>query len=309
MPESLIGPADRERAQVAVAAAYRAAGLDPPAEMHWCGSPRAAALEYLRRLRVGGTWPPGHGRHQLWSAAERRTVEAGSDSERTAVRRQLLADLLAAAAGEQHPEQLAWAAITGPFERPEAGAFTAVAGPLAEACASAGWWWPDRDFAVIAEPPASAGFDSQDRPHRAGGPVAVFPDGWSVHAWHGLRVPAWVVEHPTVSKISAEVNVEVRRAAIESLGWPTFLETADLTELDSCPDPGNPGTQLTLYRTRWPGPGHAAGLLVCTNGTPELDGTRRTYGLHVPADIRDALSAAAWGYGLARDQYAPTRRT
>jgi Domain of unknown function (DUF6745) len=49
---------------------------------------------------------------------------------------------------------------------------------------------------------------------------------------------------------------------------------------------------------------------MCTNGTAERDGTRRRYGLKVPAHISDPVEAAAWTAGLGKDQYAQmVRRT
>lgn len=39
------------------------------------------------------------------------------------------------------------------------------------------------------------------------------------------------------------------------------------------------------------------------NGTPEADGSRKTYWLKVPPDIRSACEAVAWTYGLTPQQY------
>lgn len=49
-------------------------------------------------------------------------------------------------------------------------------------------------------------------------------------------------------------------------------------------------------------------LLMCTNGTAERDGTRRSYGLKVPAHVSDPVEAAAWTAGLSKDQYAQMAR-
>ncbi len=49
-------------------------------------------------------------------------------------------------------------------------------------------------------------------------------------------------------------------------------------------------------------------VILVTNGTPERDGTRRRFGLTVPADIDDALDAAGWTYGLTGREYATTQR-
>jgi hypothetical protein len=49
-------------------------------------------------------------------------------------------------------------------------------------------------------------------------------------------------------------------------------------------------------------------VLLATNGSPERDGTRRRYGLPVPADMDTAVHAAAWTYGLDAVQYARLAR-
>ena len=70
------------------------------------------------------------------------------------------------------------------------------------------------------------------------------------------------------------------------------------------------GQHLVLYdvpERLW---GSRIRLLMCTNGTPEPDGTRRRYGLKVPAPISDPVEAAAWTAGLGKDEYARmVRRT
>jgi hypothetical protein len=44
-------------------------------------------------------------------------------------------------------------------------------------------------------------------------------------------------------------------------------------------------------------------VLLCANATEERDGTRRRFGLTVPAHIGDPVEAAAWTFGLTADQY------
>ena len=199
---------------------------------------------------------------------------------------------------------------------------------LAKSC---GWWWPYEQICVISERPAAVHVESWDahrgtvRLHRAGGPAMLFRDGWPVHAWHGRRVPAWVVEEPTPEKIAAEANAEVRRCAIEAYGWDRFVEAAGLVPVGAQPgsrkrstelaaarvtDPGNPGQHLVLYDVPEKLWGSPVRLLICTNGSAERDGTRRRYGVTVPATVKDALEAAAWTAGLSRDEYARmVRRT
>jgi hypothetical protein len=194
---------------------------------------------------------------------------------------------------------------------------------LANAITELGWWIPMRGAVIMSGRPSALHRDADGQLHCPDGPAIAYPDGWGFHAWHGRRVEPWVIEEPTVERIAAEGNVEVRRCAIEAIGWGRFTELAGLvpvgqvpgsshrsTELASArvPDPGNPGQHLTLYdvpERLW---GDRIRLLMCTNGSAERDGTRRQYGLTVPAHITDPLEAAAWTVGLTGDQYARTQR-
>jgi hypothetical protein len=168
----------------------------------------------------------------------------------------------------------------------------------------AGWWWCFRDFAIITERPRELHRDALGRLHCETGPAISFPDGWGFHAWHGVRVPAWVIENPTVAAIAAETNAEVRRCGIEALGWDAFIAAAELRPVDACADPGNPGHDIALYDVPEEIWGERVRVLLCTNGTVERDGTRRRFGLTVPDDTPTALHAAAWGYGISVREYA-----
>jgi len=133
-----------------------------------------------------------------------------------------------------------------------------------------------------------------------------YPDGWGIHAWHGTRVPADLIETGwDTDRILREPNAEVRRCAIERMGWPEFIAAAGLAQVGGAvPDPGNPGQRLALYDVPEQIYDEPVRVLVATNGTPERDGTRRTFGLTVPADITDPVAAAAWTYDLDAREYA-----
>ncbi|MEO6088810.1 MAG: DUF6745 domain-containing protein [Umezawaea sp.] len=183
---------------------------------------------------------------------------------------------------------------------------------LARSC---GWWWPregvcvvaERPVAVHAEPVAGSAY-GESRLHQDNGPAVVFPDGWSAYAWHGTAVPYWVVESPTADLIGAEPNVEVRRCAIERLGWAEFIERAGLTLVGQAADPGNPGSELRLYDLPYQRWGTPTRLLLAVNGSVERDGTRKRYGLRVPPWFDDPIDAAGWSYGLTGPQYALLQR-
>lgn len=191
---------------------------------------------------------------------------------------------------------------------------------LSSVVAETGWLIPMPGAVIAGARPAVLHRDARGDLHNPAGLALAYPDGWGFYAWHGRRVPGWVIVAPSTEAITAEENVEVRRCAIESLGWDRFIAEAGLVPVaagDSknlaaahVPDPGNPGQHLDLYdvpERLW---GGRIRLLMCTNGTPERDGTRRRYGLKVPAHISDPLEAAAWTAGLGKDEYARmVRRT
>lgn len=179
-----------------------------------------------------------------------------------------------------------------------------------------GWWWAFDGVCVMAERPVAlhteptpGGPHYARRLHHSDDPAIEFSDGSAVFVQHGTIVPEWAVRNPTAERIALERNVEVRRCAIERLGWDDYIDTAGLALLDRADDPGNPGCALELYTTPdgWGGPGQ---ILLATNGSVERDGGRRRYGLHVPAWLPTALDAAGWTYGISGTHYAQlVRRT
>jgi hypothetical protein len=188
-------------------------------------------------------------------------------------------------------------------------------GLWAQLVRSCGWWWPLDEMCVLTERTSAVSVEvtpgnrhGEVRLHNADGPAVLYPDGWGVHAWHGTPVPAWVIDDPSVDRILTERNVEVRRCAIERIGWETYIDRVGMNLLAVAPDPGNPGCELKLYdlpADMWSVPGR---LLLAVNGSLERDGHRRRYGLTVPHDIDDPISAAGWSYGLTGHQYAQLLR-
>ena len=113
------------------------------------------------------------------------------------------------------------------------------------------------------------------RLHHSDRAAVRFGDGAQVHVLHGTVVPEWVVLNPTVQQIHAEPNVEVRRCAIERLGWDAYVEQAGLDLVATALDPGNSGSDLCLYdmpRRGWDAPPR---VLLVVNGSLEPDGLRR----------------------------------
>jgi len=181
---------------------------------------------------------------------------------------------------------------------------------LTEVAKSAGWWWPFKGAVILTERPTLLHRDAENRLHSEDGPALSYPDGWSIWAWHGVRVPQWAIEGPTAELIHAERNVEIRRCAIEKMGWDVYVVEAGLELSPPVADPGNPGQQLRLSQPLdlFGDRDALVRVLLCTNGTVERDGHRRSFGLTVPATIRTPIAAAAWGYDLTEKQYAQLAR-
>jgi hypothetical protein len=179
-----------------------------------------------------------------------------------------------------------------------------------------GWWWAFDHICVMSERPRimrtealPGGVHNERRVHAHSEPAIVFADGRQQYVDHGTVVPDWVIHEPTVERIARERNIEIRRCAIERIGWDTYIDEAGLELIDRTDDPGNPGAALSLYATpeAWTGEGR---ILLVINGSSERDGQRRRYGLPVPNTMTSALDAAGWTYGITGDDYSRlVRRT
>ncbi|GAA4636439.1 hypothetical protein GCM10023196_086190 [Actinoallomurus vinaceus] len=330
-------PADRPAAEAAISELYRLIGLDPP-RFHWVSSPAVALTtvppgvrprpsEPLDRVTA---WPlPSRFerlvtelRHELDALARwadrpldeliRRRVEislAQSSSRSIVIALRAAHDSpLHMATAWYRTQCVSWVARYDAFRRltgvgfsPELTRRFELWATLARSC---GWWWPRDGACVLSERPVAVstevwGDDGEVRLHSVDGPAVRYADGWDVHAWHGTPVPSWVIADPTVERIARETNVEVRRCAIEHIGWAAYIDQAGLRLIATAPDPGNLGSELQLYDLR-----KDARVLLAVNGSVERDGRRRRYGLTVPGFLDDPIAAAGWTYGLSAEQYS-----
>ncbi|MFC5899422.1 DUF6745 domain-containing protein [Streptomyces zhihengii] len=315
------GPADRAAAEAGVRLAYRAAGLPEPGRVLWAASPRAAVALLLggevtgrsvreqvrtrpwesERARVHAESGPG-GYAALWAATGARLWEparALADRIRAGIVEELgdtpdvRLRLLDAVLG-QH--DAAWLAAL-------AGRGGALDG-LAAVARHAGWWWPYEDIAVICERPAELHRDEAGRLDRGDGPALAFPDGFALHAWRGMPVPAEFLAglgDLTPEGIRAEENAELRRVMLEFYGYDRYLAESGAEPLH------RDGTGV-LWRIPLDGDEDVV-MVEVVNSTAEPDGTFRTYWLRVPPATRTAREGVAWTFGLAADAYAPLHET
>jgi hypothetical protein len=90
---------------------------------------------------------------------------------------------------------------------------------------SAGWMRPHEHTCWVAERHDILCGDARGRLHNAAGPALRYRDGWSVYAWKGVEVPAWIIERPekiTLQAIDDELDLQVpphMRTAREAVAW------------------------------------------------------------------------------------------
>ncbi len=163
---------------------------------------------------------------------------------------------------------------------------------------SAWAWYPHRDFVIACEWPSVVHRESvrgrgrtrrtAQRLHCDDGPALAWPDGWSVHAIHGIRIPfnkRYIVECPqdiTIKAIHAETNAEIRRVMIERHGYARYLNKAGLRLVDSCPA-NHPLKGLRTARL-FRDDSNDITLLDVRNSTPEPDGSFKRYVLSIDPD-------------------------
>jgi hypothetical protein len=165
------------------------------------------------------------------------------------------------------------------------------------------WIVPHQHVCWVAERPDMLLTDLRGRLHCADGPALRYRDGWSVHAWKGVRVPAWMIEHPekiTPFEISDTFDPVLRNTMIDIMTPERFIATGVV----ACVSKDAAGI---LWRKHWSHRGVTIGswsAVEVVNGTPEPDGSQKRYLLTVPAQVRTAQEAVAWTYGLSVKQYS-----
>ncbi|MGW8363907.1 DUF6745 domain-containing protein [Streptomyces wedmorensis] len=250
---------------------------------------RAGVTDAVVRAAGGSAEPTASGVRAGTADPDGAGVPAGSAGVETAVRLLLLDAVLG-----QH--DAAWlAAFDGHGER--------LAG-LAAVARHAGWWWPYENVAVVCERPVELHRDEAGRLDRGDGPALAFPDGFALHVWRGMPVPAaFLAGLPdlTPERIRGEDNAELRRVMLEHYGYDRYLA-------DSGARPGHRDETGVLWRIESDDDEDVV-MVEVVNSTPEPDGTHRTYWLRVPPGTRTAREGVAWTFGLRPEAYAPLVQT
>ncbi|MFE7773644.1 DUF6745 domain-containing protein [Streptomyces sp. NPDC057445] len=331
------GPADRAAAEEGVRLAYRTAGLEEPGRFVWTDSPKAAVAA-VRALDGAGrsvrdevrTGPWADERRRLhdqlgpagWTEHWGRTGAPLWDNTRALAERirsgvaDALADEAAAladgdaeeAATERKAVRLVLLdAVQGQHDAPWLAAFdghsTRLEG-LGRVAEQTGWWWPFEKTVVMCERPVELHRDEAGRLDRGDGPALAFADGFALHAWRGMPVPAEFLDGLsalTPERIRGEENAELRRVMLEFYGYDRYLSESDAR-------PVHRDETGVLWRIALADDEDVV-MVEVLNSTPEPDGTHKTYWLRVPPTTRTAKEGVAWTFGLDASAYEPLRQT
>ncbi|MFG2507360.1 DUF6745 domain-containing protein [Streptomyces rubiginosohelvolus] len=319
------GRADRAAAEAGVRRAYRTAGLAEPDRIIWAASPRAA-VETVEKLTDAGRSVREEVRTRPWADERRRMYDelgpAGWSAlwsatgaqlwETTAalaerIRTGVVADLAPRPQDEGAVRLVLLDAVLGQHDAAWLAAFDGhgdrLAG-LAEVARNAGWWWPYENAVVITERPDVLHRDEAGRLDHGEGPALAYGDGFALHAWRGMPVPAAFLDDLsslTPERIRAEENAELRRVMLEYYGYDRYLS-------ESGAEPVHRDETGILWRIALDGDEDVV-MVEVVNSTPEPDGTYRTYWLRVPPTTRTAKDGVAWTFGLEGAAYAPVRQT
>ncbi|MEV4430996.1 DUF6745 domain-containing protein [Streptomyces sp. NPDC049602] len=316
------GPADRAAAEAGVRLAYRTAGLAEPERVLWSDSP-LAAVALVRGLADRGRSVRDDVRTRPWAEERRRLHDAlgpaGWADHWQATGAPLwdltraLADRIragvteAAGADASDVRMLLLDAVLGQHDAAWLAAFDGhgerLAG-LAAVAGHAGWWWPYENVVVVCERPVELHRDEAGRLDRGDGPALAFPDGFALHAWRGMPVPAEFLAglaDLTPERIRAEENAELRRVMLEYYGYDRYLEASGARH-EHRDETG------VLWRIGLEDDEDVV-MVEVVNSTPEPDGTHRTYWLRVPPTTRTAREGVAWTFGLRPEAYEPLVQT
>ena len=164
-----------------------------------------------------------------------------------------------------------------------------------------GWALLYDEMVVLTHKPLFIKMDENDLLHCEDGLAIKYGDGAGVAAWHGTRIPAeWILDKSTLTPkvLLAWENIEQRRCACEIIGWATALELMESVVIDKDEDE----TIGTLMEVDIPDIGKEKFLVAVD---PNVG---KRVGLPVPPEMKTALEANSWTYGIDPFDFKPNFR-
>ncbi len=152
-------------------------------------------------------------------------------------------------------------------------------------------------YYIVTDFPSIMSKDDEYRAHSENGPALAWRDGLKYYYWHGQSIPhEWVEDKENLNPTIAITwpNIEQRRAAAEIIGWDKIITKLGGKVIDADPDP----EIGELIEVNIPDVGRERFLRVKC-------GTGRTFSLPVPHNMRTAMQAQAWTWGLDEKTFIP----
>ena len=287
-------PADRPRAEAAIRRMYRDAGLALP-KIVWCGSPLGNILTHM--VVIGNSHT--NSVNQSVGASVKASVRASvGDSVRESM------------------WDIRMNSIYGQYDGPWLASFdyyrtvcglTKETEPLIgllELAQSVGWALPYKNICWVSERHSVVQRDTQGRLHCPDGPAMLYPDGWSIYAWHGVLVSREVIHGEYVAQeILGQSNAEVKRVMIERMGLESFFRQLQPEVVHEDIDGyGNPRRLLQIDLPEARNGVLRAVMVQCPS-------TGREYILGVPSSVQTCQAAVASTFGIKPNEYHPVVET
>ena len=157
-----------------------------------------------------------------------------------------------------------------------------------------------QNVSIVCRRPTAVRRDDRGFMHNSTGPAVEWADGYKNYAYHGVRVPEWVIENP--EKINSELvlkeqNTEVRRCMIERMGYAKLMLQANPKILDIDKDAAGMPRRLLKIDLKEDEP-----LVIVEVNCPS---TNHNYMLRVPPQMKTCAESVAWTYGFKASDYAP----
>jgi len=175
---------------------------------------------------------------------------------------------------------------------------------LIELSKHAGWFLPHKEICWVSERHCLLNRDDKGRLHSLNQPSVLYPDGWSIYAVHGVRVPEYIIMNPnqiTIKKIEEENNLEIKRIMIERFGQERYLMESNAKMIHK-----DKFGELYYKEIKNDEP---LVMVKVINSTPEPDGSRNNYFIRVDPKIKTAHAAVAWTFSMKKKDYKPLVET
>jgi hypothetical protein len=175
---------------------------------------------------------------------------------------------------------------------------------------SCGWSWWHENVLAISDRPQFIHRDEVGRLHSEVGPSIAYRDGWALHHWHGVAVPAnWIEKRSELdpAEVLKASNVEQRAAGASIVGWPKMVSKLKRRIIDGNPD-SDLGALIELTLPGLPEPGRFLQAKCPRNGVI-CEGVPRVSDID-GLPIETVIAAQAWRVGDPQSEYEhPPRRT